>query len=54
MSDREQFPCGCVTSVEGDTFVLEACALGRECEVVRYVLAETERQAKPFTVLDMP
>jgi len=52
VSDRETLPCGCVMEVVLGTFVFTACAKGRACPNVQYVLAETERQGKPTAVLE--
>ena len=48
----ETLPCGCRIGSVDDTFVLEACDQGMDCPTVRYVMAETKRQGKPYSVLD--
>lgn len=49
----ETLPCGCRIGTVDDAFVLEACGAGTDCPTVQYVMAETKRQGKPSTVLDM-
>lgn len=49
--DFEQAECGCRVGTVGETFVVYACALGERCDLVRYAIAETERQSKPYSVL---
>jgi len=50
-------PCGCFmfsTVVDGENvFMIEACALGEACETVQFVYAESVRQQKPLTKIDM-
>lgn len=49
----ETLPCGCRIGTVDDTFVMEACDLGQDCEWVQYAMAESERQGKPPTVLEL-
>lgn len=46
----ERLPCGCRHGLVGEAFVFEPCAL--DCEFYLYVLAESERQAKPVRTID--
>lgn len=44
-------PCGCGFGVVGDAFVIEPCDM--LCPTYLYVVAESERQGKPRSMIDM-
>jgi hypothetical protein len=52
MDDEMTLPCGCVIGTVNDTFYIQACPKGLDCEYVQFVLAETEAQGKPNTILE--
>lgn len=51
----ERLPCGCQLGtdvIDGvPTFLYEPCAL--DCEYYLYVVAESKRQGKPLTTVDV-
>lgn len=50
--DIETLDCGCRIGTVSDTFVIEPCSL--TCQWYLYVVAETQRQGKPISHLEMP
>ncbi len=46
-------PCGCRLETIDETFVVTACDAGADCPTVQYVQAESERQGKLTTSLDL-
>jgi hypothetical protein len=51
MSDVVILDCGCSYSNVDDTFLFEPHA--EDCRYYLFVLAESERQDKPITILDV-
>lgn len=47
----EVLPCGCGIGNVDDSFVIEPCSM--TCENYLYAIAETKRQGKPITMVDM-
>ena len=47
----EVLPCGCGIGNVDDSFVIEPCSL--TCENYLYAVAETQRQGKPITMVDL-